>query len=70
MIVKEQKIVRLFAVLPIYSQYIRENNKTWKFLGLPLLKIWHSADKTIKKYYFLGMPMIKIKEKVTETKNG
>ncbi len=68
MIVKERKIVKLFAVLPIYSQCIRENSMTWKFLGIPLLKICHSADKTIKKYYFLGMPMIKIKEKITETK--
>lgn len=67
MIIKEQLLIKLFGIIPLYSQCIRERNKTLKILGLPLLKVYSSADNKI--YYSLGIPFIKIKLQKTTKEN-
>ena len=70
MIIKEQQIIKLFTIFPIYGKSISENGTTWKLLGIPFFKVKNLKGKNIKKYYLLGLPITKINEITIGQKNG
>ncbi len=58
------RTVKLFALLPIYGWKEKKDKKTWRILGVPVLKCCKKANGNTTKYYFLGIPIMKVSKKL------
>lgn len=58
------RVIKLFFVLPLYGWKTKGGNKTWRILGIPVLKKKAKVGGASQKYYVLGLPVFQKKAKV------